>query len=143
AEHQLRGALASVTGTEARIHWGRQAMVAYAVARWVHWPTVMLVAAFLSADGLRVAGSGQGQAGDHETFPLTAPKRYVTDVAASEDMQWVVLRRLKSTFLAGIRSYDWERTARALSPDFRGRFPRLSDGHAVEDDLLRIRQYEP
>ncbi|PYR47262.1 MAG: hypothetical protein DMF89_19455 [Acidobacteria bacterium] len=118
-------------------------MVAYASAKRVHWPTVMLVAAFLSADGLRVAGSGQGQGGDHETFPLTAPKRYVSDVAASEDMQSVVQKSLKSTFIAGIRSYDWERTARALSPDFRGRFPRPGDGHAVDDDLLRIRQYEP
>ena len=83
-------------------------MVAFATARRVRWPAMMLVAAFLSVDGLRVAGSGQLQPGDHETFPLTAPKRYVTDVATSEDMQSAVQKSLKSTFIEGLRSFDAE-----------------------------------
>jgi hypothetical protein len=103
---------------------------------------MVLVAAFLSADGLRVTGSGHVQGGDHETFPLTPPKRYVTDVATSEDMQSVVQKSLKSTFIEGVRSLDWERTARGLSADFRGRFPHPAEGRAVDDDLLLIRQYE-
>ena len=117
-------------------------MVAFATARRVRWPAMMLVAAFLSVDGLRVAGSGQLQPGDHETFPLTAPKRYVTDVATSEDMQSAVQKSLKSTFIEGLRSFDWARTARALSADFRGRFPGPAEGRAVDDDLLQIRKYE-
>jgi hypothetical protein len=108
----------------------------------MRWRTMMLVAAFLSADGLRVTGSGQVQAGDHDTFPLTPPKRYVTDVATSEDMQSVVQKSLKSTFIEDLHSLDWERTARGLSADFRGRFPRPADGRAVDDDQLLIRQYE-
>ena len=117
-------------------------MLAFATARGMRWPMAMLVVAFLLADGLRVAGSGQVQAGDHETFPLAPPKRYVTDVATSEDMQSVVQKSLKSTFIEGVRSLDWERTARGLSADFRGRFPRPAEGRAVDDDLLLIRQYE-
>jgi hypothetical protein len=118
-------------------------MAAFAFARVVRWRTMMLLAtAFLSADALRVTGSGQVQGGDHETFPLTPPKRYVTDVATSEDMQSVVQKSLKSTFIEGLHNLDWERTARGLSEDFRGRFPRPAEGRAVDDDLLLIRQYE-
>ena len=43
---------------------------------------------------------------------------------------------LKSTFIEGLRSFDWERTAQGLSADFRGRFPRPAEGRAVDDDLV-------
>jgi hypothetical protein len=109
----------------------------------VRWRAMLLVAALLLVDGLRLTGSGQVPGGDSETFPLGPPRRYVTDFATSEDMQSVVQKSLKSTFIQGIRSLDWERTGRAFSADFRGRFPRPTEGRAIEDDRLVIRQFEP
>ena len=85
----------------------------------------------------------QGPVADDQPFLLTPPERYVTDVAVSEDVQTIVQQALKSTFVDGVRSFDWERAARGLSPDFRGRFPRPAQGRAVEDDVLSIRQYGP
>jgi len=62
---------------------------------------MVLVAAFLSADSLRLTGSGQVQTGDHEAFPLTAPKRYVTDVdltarTSTGDPEGEIVERLES-----------------------------------------------
>ena len=84
----------------------------------------------------------EGQSQVSEAFPLTAPERYITDVATSEDTQARVERSLRSTFLDGVRSLDWERAALGLAPDFRGRFPHPQQGRIVDDDTLLIRRYE-
>ena len=83
------------------------------------------------------------QAASSEPFPLTPPERYVTDIAASEEAHSVVQKSVKATLLGGLRSFDWERVRQGLSPDFRGRFPDPQDGHALDDDLLMVRRYEP
>ena len=78
-----------------------------------------------------------------DSFPLNPPQRYVTDVDVSEETQSVVQDRLGSTFIAGLRRFDWELAASALTADFRGRFPAPDDGRPVDDDLLDVRRYEP
>ena len=88
------------------------------------------------------AHAGHAQVPGSESFPLTPPERYITDIATSEDVQSVVQNSVKATLLSGLRSFDWERVRQGLSPDFLGRFPVLQDGRAIDDDLLTIRRYE-
>lgn len=100
-------------------------------------PASLVEAAEASGEG------GQAPIADEPPFPLAPPERYVTDIAVSEDVQTVVQKSLKATFVDGLRTFDWERAARGLAADFRGRFPRPEQGRAVEDDVLSIRQYGP
>ena len=73
---------------------------------------------------------------------LTAPERYVTDISIVEEVLAVVQKSLRSTFLDGVRNFDWERASRGLSPDFLGRFPKPDDGRTIDDASLVIRRYE-
>src|SRR4051794_32493872 len=106
----------------------------------VRWLWIAVAAAAVSFGSQRPRLSAQGSS---DGFPLAAPGRYVTDVAASEDMQSVVQKSVKSAFLDPLRSFDWTRMHDAFSDDFRGRFPRPEQGVAVEDNALSIRSYEP
>ena len=83
------------------------------------------------------------QVTDDPNFPLNPPARYVTDVDVSEETQSVVAASLQQTFISGVRRFDWELAATALSDDFRGRFPAPHDGYAVPDARLEIRRYPP
>lgn len=103
---------------------------------------VALLAGLLGGHALLVAGAGQAPVADQQRFPLTPPERYVSDIAVSEDVQTIVQKSLTATFVDGVRSFDWERAARGLSADFRGRFPRPEQGRPVEDAVLSIRRYE-
>jgi hypothetical protein len=99
---------------------------------------IALATALLAAGpGSPVSGAGQSSQG----FRIEQPKRFVTDVGNSEEMQSVVQKSIKSTLLDGVRSFDWERAARGLSADFLGRFPRPEQGAVVPDDVLSIRHY--
>ena len=89
------------------------------------------------------AGPAAAQVAGEEAFPLDPPARYVTDVDVSEETQSAVQASLRSTLIAGLRRFDWELAASAVTDDFRGRFPAPDDGGAVGDDLLDIRRYEP
>ena len=89
------------------------------------------------------AGPAAAQVAGEEAFPLDPPARYVTDVDVSEETQSAVQASLGSTLIAGLRRFDWELAASAVTDDFRGRFPAPDDGGAVGDDLLDIRRYEP
>ena len=88
-----------------------------------------------------VLRTAHAQPPDDAQFPLSPPQSYVTDVEVSEDLQTLVQKSIASTLVSGVRSFDWEQVAQALSPDFRARFPRPEDGVEVEDDKLTIRQY--
>ena len=83
------------------------------------------------------------QVAGEEAFPLDPPSRYVTDVDVSEETQSAVQASLGSTLIAGLRRFDWNLAASAVTDEFRGRFPAPDDGQAVGDDLLDIRRYEP
>ena len=85
---------------------------------------------------------GHAQVAGGEPFLVTAPERYITDIAASEEIQSVVQTRVKATLLGGLRRFDWEQVRQGLSPDFLGRFPDLQDGYAIDDNLLSVRRYE-
>ncbi|MYI74195.1 MAG: VCBS repeat-containing protein [Acidobacteria bacterium] len=98
------------------------------------------VIAILAAFG---AGPSDAQVAGPAAFPLEPPVRYVTDVDVSEETQSAVAGSLKQTFIAGVRRFDWELAASALTGDFQGRFPGPTDGRAVPDDLLDIRRYRP
>ena len=95
------------------------------------------LAVLLGLTAAPVAAQDSGEA----AFPLTPPARYVSDVDVSEEAQSVVQDSLKQTLVAGLRRFDWELAARALSDDFRGRFPGPDDGRVVDDELLDIRRY--
>ncbi len=99
----------------------------------------MCLAALLYLTAARVEAQPGGEAG----FPLIPPARHVTDVDVSEETQSAVAGSLKQTFIAGLRRFDWELAASALTDDFRGRFPGPADGRAVADELLDIRRYPP
>ena len=89
------------------------------------------------------AGPATAQDSVEATFPLTPPARHVTDVDVSEETQSAVQASLGSTLLAGIRRFDWQLAANALSGDFRGRFPAPGQGRVVGDEALTIHRYEP
>ena len=91
---------------------------------------------------LAVSPSDAQVAGE-PSFPLAPPARHVTDVDVSEQTQSAVQDSLKSTFLAGVRRFDWRLAASALSGDFRGRFPAPGQGRVVGDAALTIHRYEP
>ena len=84
----------------------------------------------------------EAQPGGEAVFPLIPPARYITDVDVSEETQSAVAGSLKQTFIPGVRRFDWELAASALTDDFRGRFPGPADGRAVADELLDIRRYQ-
>lgn len=102
---------------------------------------IVLMAGFLVGPGSPVSDAGQTQTADEQPFRVAPPERYIADVGISEDVQAIVQKSLKSTFLDGVRSFDWERAARGVSADFLGRFPRPEQGAAVKDDVLSIRHY--
>ena len=95
----------------------------------------------VSLAGLGVAGHAWAQPAPAE-FPLAPPARFITDVEISEELQVLVEESIASTLVSGVRNFDWQRAADALSSDFRARFPRPEDGIVIEDDKLRIRKYE-
>ena len=88
-------------------------------------------------------GQPSAQESGSASFPLTPPLRHVTDVDISEETQSAVQASLKSTLIAGVRGFDWQLAASALTDDFRGRFPAPADGGVVADALLDIRRYPP
>ena len=96
----------------------------------------------VSLAGLGIAGNAWAQTAPAAEFPLAPPARFITDVEVSEDLQVLVDESIASTFVSGVRNFDWQRAAGALSSDLRARFPRPEDGIVVEDDTLRIRKYE-
>ena len=85
----------------------------------------------------------EAQVAGEPIFPLAPPARYVTDMDVSEETQSAVQASLKSTLIAGVRGFDWQLAASALTDDFRGRFPAPADGGVVADALLDIRRYPP
>ena len=88
-------------------------------------------------------GPSEAQVAGEPSFPLVPPARHVTDVDVSEETQSAVQASLKQTFIAGVRRFDWQLAASALTDDFRGRFPAPAGGRVVADDLLDIRRYAP
>jgi hypothetical protein len=95
------------------------------------------LASLLAGPGSPLSGAGPTS----QVFRIDQPKRYITDVGTSEEVQSIVQKSLKFTLLDGLRSFDWERAARGVSADFLGRFPRPEQGAAVEDEALSIRHY--
>ena len=85
----------------------------------------------------------EAQVAGEEAFPLDPPARYVTDVDVSEETQSAVQASLGSTLIAGLRRFDWELAASAVTDDFRGRFPIPGEGHAVDGGALTIHRYAP
>jgi hypothetical protein len=98
---------------------------------------IALMAGLLAGPGSPMSGAGPTS----QVFRIDQPKRYITDVGTSEEVQSIVQKSLKLTLLDGVRSFDWERAARGVSADFLGRFPRPEQGAAVEDAVLSIRHY--
>lgn len=84
------------------------------------------------------AGAAQAPGGDGL---VASPARFVTDAAVAEELLQTVQRRLESTFLAGVRTFDWRRAAEGLADGFRGTFPAPDGGRAVADGLLAIRRH--
>ena len=103
---------------------------------------IVLTAGLAGLFGFAVA-PGAAQVAGEASFPLAPPARYVTDVDISEETQSAVQDSLDDTFIAGVRRFDWQLAASALTDDFRGRFPAPRAGRAVADDLLDIRRYPP
>ncbi len=104
--------------------------------------TMLLIAGLVVASGWVVFGATRVQQTDRAAPLLTAPERYVTDIAIAEEVLAVVQTSIRSTFLDGVRNFDWERASRGLSPDFLGRFPTPDDGETIDDASLVIRRYE-
>lgn len=88
------------------------------------------------------AAAPEAQVGGGPAFPLIPPAHHVADVDVSEETQSAAAGSLKQTFIAGVRRFDWELAASALTDDFRGRFPGPDDGRTVDDELLDIRRYQ-
>ena len=91
--------------------------------------------------GWVVLGATPAEQTDRTAPFITAPERYVTDIAITEEVLAVVQKSIRSTFLDGVRDFDWERASRGLSPDFLGRFPAPDDGLAIDDPSLVNRRY--
>ena len=89
------------------------------------------------------AAPAEAQDAAEASFPLAPPARYVTDFDVSEQTQSDVQDSLKSTLIAGVRGFDWDLAASALSGGFRGRFPAPEQGRAVNGGALTIHRYEP
>ena len=106
---------------------------------------MLLIAGLVAASGgfvLAARGAAPVQQTDRAAPLLTAPERYVTDIAIAEEVLAVVQKSIRSAFLDGVRDFDWERASRGLSPDFLGRFPKPEDGETIDDASLVIRRYE-
>ena len=97
-------------------------------------------ALFASLGGL-APGHAWAQPAQEAGLPLTPPARFITDVEESEALQVLVEESIASTFVSGVRNFDWQRAADAFATDLRARFPRPGDGTVIEDDKLRIRKY--
>ena len=74
-------------------------------------------------------------------FPLSEPDVYVTDVAASEDVNSASQAALRATLVRGVEARDRIHAARAFAPGFLAAFPSRDAGHRVADDLLEVREY--
>ena len=89
------------------------------------------------------AAPAEAQVAAEASFPLAPPARYVTDFDVSEQTQSDVQDSLESTLIAGVRRFDWDLAASALSGEFRGRFPAPEQGRAVDGGALTIHRYAP
>ena len=87
--------------------------------------------------------AGQTPADRDAPFPIAPPDPFVTEIETSEDTHDVAQDSITSTFVAGVRRFDWTAAADSLAPGFRARFPGPHDGTPVEDDRLHIRRYAP
>ena len=87
--------------------------------------------------------AGQTPADGDAPFPIAPPDPFVTEIETSEDTHDVAQDSITSTFVAGVRRFDWTAAADSLAPGFRARFPGPHDGTPVEDDRLHIRRYAP
>jgi hypothetical protein len=101
---------------------------------------IALTAGILFVCVALVAGSSQS-ALTEGGGKVVRPTDFETDVSISEDVLAVVLGRLRQTFLAGVRTFDWSLAAEGLSDQFLGTFPEPLQGSIVDDDGLLIRQY--
>ena len=104
--------------------------------------TILLIAGLVAASGWFVSGATRIQQADRAAPLLTAPERYVTDISIAEEVLAVVQESIESSFLAGVRYFDWARASQGLSDDFLGRFPTPDEGRTVDDASLEIRRYE-
>ena len=105
-------------------------------------PTMLLTAGLVVASGWVVSGATHSQQTDRAAPLVNAPERYVTDISIAEEVLAVVQESIGSTFLDGVRNFDWARASRGLSRDFLGRFPTPEDGRTIDDASLVIRRYE-
>ena len=103
---------------------------------------MLLIAGLVVASGWFVFGAARIEQTDRAVPFLTAPEPYVTDISIAEEALAVVQKSIRSTFLDGVRNFDWARASRGLSPDFLGRFPKPDDGRTIDDASLVIRRYE-
>ena len=104
--------------------------------------TMLLIAGLIVASGWFDSGAARIEQTDRAVPFLTAPELYVTDISIAEEVLAVVQKSIRSTFLDGVRNFDWARASRGLSPDFLGRFPTPDDGRMIDDASLVIRRYE-
>ena len=70
------------------------------------------------------------------------PGRYITDVAASENVESMVAAAIGATLIRGLETRDWGLAGSAFTDDFQGRFPPPGQGERIEDDLLVITRFD-
>ncbi|MEK7470064.1 MAG: VCBS repeat-containing protein [Planctomycetota bacterium] len=73
---------------------------------------------------------------------LQRPGVFVTEFEKSEAVFDVASGAVKKSFMKALKARDWASAAASLTPDFRGRFPRLADGAEVQDRNVSIRAYK-
>jgi hypothetical protein len=84
-----------------------------------------------------------GRQGSEAPMFAPRPEQFVRDLQISEDASDRYQTAVKSTLMKGIRDGDWTLARRALTPDFRARFPKAGDGSPVPDEVLSIRELGP
>ncbi len=88
---------------------------------------IALTASVLFVCVALVAGSRQSALTEGGSR-VARPTDFVTDVSISEDILAIVLGRFRQTFLAGVRTFDWNLALEGFSGRFLGTFPECLQG---------------